>query len=77
MGETTKTYEDTTLQNWCHKRAFDQPRGITAHSELMNHLDLANHIDAIFPQPGSNRGFKPSVFIETLILMQHAGGFHL
>ena len=51
--------------------------GLLAIAELMNGLDLANRIDATFPQPGSNRGFKPSVFVETLILMQHAGGFHL
>ena len=51
--------------------------GLLAIVELMNRLGLANHIDATFPQPGSNRGFKPSVFVETLILMQHAGGFHL
>jgi hypothetical protein len=43
----------------------------------MQSLGLADQIDACFPLPGSNRGFKPSVFMETLILMQHEGGFHL
>jgi hypothetical protein len=51
--------------------------GLLCIAELMNSLGLADRIDACFPQPGSNRGFKPSVFMETLILMQHEGGFHL
>jgi len=51
--------------------------GLLTIAELMNSLGLADRIDSCFPQPGSNRGFKPSVFMETLILMQHEGGFHL
>jgi hypothetical protein len=51
--------------------------GLLSIAELMNSLGLADRIDACFPQPGSNRGFKPPVFMETLILMQHEGGFHL
>ena len=51
--------------------------GLLSIAELMNSLKLAERIDACFPPPGSNRGFKPSVFMETLILMQHEGGFHL
>ena len=54
---------------------FTNRTELLAIAELMNGLDLANRINAIFPQPGSNRGFKPSVFVETLLLMQHAGGF--
>jgi len=51
--------------------------GLLSIAELMNSLGLTDRIDACFPQPGSNRGFKPSVFMQTLILMQHEGGFHL
>jgi hypothetical protein len=43
----------------------------------MRSLRLSDHIDTAFPQPGSNRGFKPSVFIQTMILMQHDGSVHL
>ena len=43
----------------------------------MNSLALADRIDACFLQPGSDRGFKSSVFMETLIRRQHEGGFHL
>ncbi len=54
-----------------------RPAGLLSIAELMNSLGLADRINTCFPQPGSNRGFKPSVFMETLILMQHEGGFHL
>ena len=43
----------------------------------MDSLSLAERIDHYFPPPKSNRGYKPSEFIKTLILMQHEGSFHL
>ena len=43
----------------------------------MESINLSERIDKYFALPKSNRGFKPSVFIETLILMQHEGSFHL
>ena len=43
----------------------------------MDSLSLAERIDQHFPQPKSNRGYRPSEFVETLILMQHEGSFHL
>lgn len=45
--------------------------------QLMDTLSLAERIDWHFPQSKSNRGYKPSEFIKTLILMQHEGRFHL
>lgn len=51
--------------------------GLLAIAQLMESLQLAERIDAHFPKPKSNRGFKPSVFVQTLILMQHEGSFHL
>ena len=51
--------------------------GLLTIAQLMQSMQLGEHIDQQFPLPGSNRGFKPSVFIETLILMQHEGSFHL
>ncbi|MCP4060548.1 MAG: IS1380 family transposase, partial [Pseudoalteromonas sp.] len=65
-------YQLDTTNNLLTSRA-----GLLSIAELMNSLGLAGRIDACFPQPGSNRGFRPSVFMETLILMQHEGGFHL
>ncbi len=43
----------------------------------MDSLNLAERIDQHFPLPKSNRGYNPSMFIKTLILMQHEGSFHL
>ncbi len=43
----------------------------------MDSLSLAERIDQHFPLPKSNRGYKPSEFIKTFILMQHEGSFHL
>jgi hypothetical protein len=51
--------------------------GLLAIAQLMESLSLAERIDQHFPQPKSNRGYKPSEFIKTLILMQHEGSFHL
>ena len=51
--------------------------GLLLPAHLMDTLSLSQHIDQHFPQPQSNRGFKPSVFVQTLILMQHDENFHL
>lgn len=51
--------------------------GLLAIAQLMDSLSLTERIDQHFPQPKSNRGYKPSEFIRTLILMQHEGSFHL
>ncbi len=51
--------------------------GLLAVGELLELLNLAQRIDQYFPLPNSNRGYPPSVFIQTLVLMQHEGSFHL
>lgn len=51
--------------------------GLLAIAQLMESLRLAERVDEHFPSPNSNRGYKPSEFIKTLILMQHEGGFTL
>ena len=51
--------------------------GLLSIAHLMDSLSLAERIDQHFPQPKSNRGYRPSEFIKTLILMQHEGSFHL
>ena len=51
--------------------------GLLAIAQVMESINLSERIDKYFPSPKSNRGFKPSTFIETLILMQHEGSFHL
>jgi len=51
--------------------------GLLAIAQLMQTLKLTERLDQAFPLPQSNRGFKPSQFVQTLILMQHEGSFHL
>lgn len=51
--------------------------GLLTIAQLMSTLKLSERFDRAFPLPKSNRGFKPSQFIQTLILMQHEGSFHL
>ena len=43
-------------------------------AELMKSLDLSNLVDQHFPVLGINRGFKPSAFVDSLVLMLHDGG---
>lgn len=51
--------------------------GLLTIAQLMDRLQLSERIDSHFPLPLSNRGFKPSEFVQTFILMQHEGNFHL
>ena len=51
--------------------------GLLVIAQLMKSIQLAETIDQHFAQPKSNRGFKPSLFLQTLILMHHEGSFHL
>ena len=65
-------YKLATTNNKLTSRA-----GLLAIAQLMSTLQLSDRIDQHFPHPKSNRGFKPSVFIQTFILMMHEGSFHL
>lgn len=51
--------------------------GLLAIAQLMDSIGLAERINQHFPLPKSNRGFPPSEFIKTFILMHHEGSFHL
>ena len=48
--------------------------GLVCVAELMKSLNFFDLVDQHFPAPGSNRGFKPSVFVNSLVLMLHDGG---
>jgi hypothetical protein len=48
--------------------------GLVCVAELMKSLNFSNLVDTHFPVPGSNRGFKPSAFVNSLVLMLHDGG---
>ncbi len=51
--------------------------GLLVVAQIMEQLELAKSIDSYFPAPKSNRGIQASSYLETLILMQHEGSFHL
>ncbi len=68
-----------------HQRVFPFKLGITkerltAHGGLalmaeFNHgIGLSELTDKYLPLPGSNRGYKPSVFVDPLVLMLEGGG---
>lgn len=46
-------------------------------AQLMEQLQLSKSIDSYFSAPKSNRSIPASSYLETLILMQHEGSFHL
>lgn len=62
-----------------HKRTSTE-RLITAQAglllplQLMNSLGFSQIVDKAFPKPGSNRGIAASIYIKSLIMLQHAGG---
>ena len=51
--------------------------GLLAVAEVMKALQLTERADQLLPQPKSNHGFKPSVYLQTFLLMHHEGSFHL
>jgi hypothetical protein len=51
--------------------------GLLAIAQLMETLQLSQRADQLLPQPKSNRGYKPSVYLQTFMLMHHEGSFHL
>jgi len=51
--------------------------GLLAIAQVMDSIQLTKRVDQHFPTRQSNRGFAPSTYIKTLVLMLHEGGFHL
>ena len=57
--------------------------GLTAHgglalmAEYNRRLGLREWVDQLLPGSGSNRGYAPSVFVESLVMMLQGGGRHL
>jgi hypothetical protein len=77
LGEQHKAYIILPYKLSTTKDQLTSRAGLLLPAQLMDTLSFAQHIDRYFPQPQSNRGFKPSVFVQTLILMQHDESFHL
>lgn len=62
-------YELSTTNDLLTSRA-----GLICIAEVMKCLDFSNLVNQYFPAPKSNRGFKPSVFVNAVMLMLHEGG---
>jgi len=48
--------------------------GLALMAEFNHGIGLRELTDRYLPSPGSNRGFNPSVFVDTLVLMLQGGG---
>ncbi len=48
--------------------------GLALMAEFNHGIGLRELTDKYLPPPGSNRGFNPSVFVDTLVLMLQGGG---
>lgn len=62
-------YELSTTNDLLTSRA-----GLICIAEVMNRLGFSELVNQYFPAPKSNRGFKPSVFVNAIMLMLHEGG---
>lgn len=77
LGEQHKAYIILSYKLATTKDQLTSRAGLLIPAQLMDTLSLSQRIDRYFPRPQSNRGFKPSVFVQTLMLMQHDNSFHL
>ena len=51
--------------------------GLTLMAEFNHGIGLKNLCGKYLPKPESNRGFKSSIFVDTLVMMLQAGGSSL
>ena len=65
-------YKLTTTNDQLTSRA-----GLLTVALMMERLTLSKHLDEAFPKLKSNRTIAASSYLETLILMQNPGLFHL
>lgn len=69
---TILTYKPKTTKDLLTSRA-----GLLTIAQLIEKLDLSKRIDSTFPLPNSNKGINPSIYIQTLLIMQQEGTFYL
>lgn len=48
--------------------------GLLCIAQLMSSLGFSDWVNHYFPRPKSNRGFQPSVFVNSVMLLLHEGG---
>lgn len=62
-------YQLSTTKDLLTSRA-----GLLCVGQLMQSIGFSATVDQYFPSPKSNRGYKPSVFVNAVMLMLHEGG---
>ena len=61
-------YQLSTTKDLLTSRA-----GLLCVGQLMEIIGFSESVDQHFPHPKSNRGYKPSVFVNSVMLMLHEG----
>ena len=51
--------------------------GLAIYAEVLRALRIRGRVERYLPQPGSNRGYKASRYVEALLLMLYGGGRHI
>jgi hypothetical protein len=59
------------------EEALTSRGGLVLMAEYNHKLGLRALVNEFLPKTGSNRGYEPSVFVESLVLMLQGGGVRL
>lgn len=70
----TKAMKEFTLLIIRYQRSFNFQGWIACVAQVMDGVDLAGSVNRYFPTSGSNRGFAPSGYVNTFVMLLHEGG---
>src|SRR3989337_1586938 len=56
------------------REALTAHGGLALMAEFNHGLGLRELVERYLPRPGSNRGYSPSVFVDSLVMMLEGGG---
>src|SRR3989338_2141552 len=56
------------------REALTAHGGLALMAEFNHGLGLRGLVERYLPRPGSNRGYSPSVFVDSLVMMLEGGG---
>ena len=51
--------------------------GLVLYAEVLQAMGIREEVERYFPQPGSNRGYSPWLFIQPVLMMLYGGGRHI
>jgi len=69
MSQTVMSFKLTTTEENLTAHA-----GLGLFGEFCTAMKLSDQINRHLPQPGSAKGFKPGVYVQSLIMLLHGGG---